>query len=130
MKLVTLVTIAAAPLLFAAATAYAADLGSEINNAASHAGLAAQAANIAGVHTHMHHALNCLVGPQGEGFDAKEMNPCAQSGGGAIPDETDAMKKTKLMTARDNLQKGLALNDVSAAKASASAAQAAIESAK
>ena len=129
MKLVTLVTLAAAPVLFAA-TAFAADLGSEINNAASHAGLAAQAANINGVHTHMHHALNCLVGPQGDGFDAKEMNPCAQSGGGAIPDETDAMKKTKLMTARDDLSKGLALNDVAAAKASASAAQAAIESAK
>ena len=129
MKLVTLVTLAAAPLLFAA-TAFAADLGSEINNAAQHAGLAAQAANINGVHQHMHHALNCLVGPQGDGFDAKEMNPCAQSGGGAIPDETDAMKKTKLMTARDDLTKGIALTDISAAKADASAAQAAIESAK
>ena len=129
MKLVTLITLAAAPVLFAA-TAFAADLGSEINNAAQHAGLAAQAANINGVHQHMHHALNCLVGPQGDGFDAKEMNPCAQSGGGAIPDETDAMKKTKLMAARDNLSKGIALTDISAAKASASAAQASIESAK
>src|SRR6185437_3359635 len=55
MKLVTIVTLAAAPALFAA-TAFAADLGSEINNAATHAGLAAQAANIDGVHTHMHHA--------------------------------------------------------------------------
>jgi hypothetical protein len=129
MKLVTLVTLAAAPVLFAA-TAFAADLGSEINNAAQHAGLAAQAANINGVHQHMHHALNCLVGPQGDGFDAKEMNPCAQSGDGAIPDETNQMNKTKLMTARDNLSKGIALTDISAAKADASAAQAAIESAK
>jgi hypothetical protein len=129
MKLVTLFTLAAAPVLFAA-TAFAADLGSEINNAAQHAGLAAQAANINGVHQHMHHALNCLVGPQGDGFDAKEMNPCAQSGNGAIPDETNQMNKTKLMTARDNLSKGIALTDISAAKADASAAQAAIESAK
>jgi len=129
MKLVTLVTLAAAPVLFAA-TAFAADLGSEINNAAQHAGLAAQAANINGVHQHMHHALNCLVGPQGDGFDAKEMNPCAQSGNGAIPDETNQMNKTKLMTVRDNLSKGIALTDISAAKADASAAQAAIESAK
>ena len=113
-----------------AATAFAADLGSEINNAAQHAGLAAQAANINGVHQHMHHALNCLVGPQGDGFDAKEMNPCAQSGNGAIPDETNQMNKTKLMTVRDNLSKGIALTDISAAKADASAAQAAIESAK
>jgi hypothetical protein len=129
MKLVTLVTLAAAPVLFAA-TAFAADLGSEINNAAQHAGLAAQAGNINGVHQHMHHALNCLVGPQGDGFDAKEMNPCAQSGGGAIPDETNQMNKTKLMAARDDLTKGIADINMSSAKASASAAQAAIESAK
>ena len=129
MKLVAIATLAAAPFLFAA-TAFAADLGSEINNAASHAGLAAQAGNIAGVHTHMHHALNCLVGPGGEGFDTKEMNPCAQSGGGAIPDATDQMKKTKLMAARDDLNKGLSDTNVNTAKADASAAQAAIESAK
>lgn len=129
MKLTTLVLLAGAPLLFAA-TAFAADLGSELNNAQTHAGLAAQAADINGVHTHMHHALNCLVGPQGDGFDAKQMNPCAQSGGGAIPDETDQMKKTKLMTARDDLSKGIAEVNLSTAKADASAAQAAIESAK
>lgn len=129
MKLVTIIALAAAPVLVTA-SAFAADLGSEINNAASHAGLAAQAGNINGVHTHMHHALNCLVGPQGEGFDAKEMNPCAQSGSGAIPDETDQMKKSKLMAARDDLNKGIADINMNSAKASASAAQAAIESAK
>ena len=85
--------------LFIAATAFAADLGSEITNAQTHAGLAAKAADINGVHMHMHHALNCLVGPGGDGFDAKQMNPCAQSGNGAIPDEMDAAKKAKLTTA-------------------------------
>ena len=70
MKLVTFVALAGAPLLFAATAFAAVDLGSEINNAATHAGLAAQAADINGVHTHMHHALNCLVGPKGDGFDA------------------------------------------------------------
>lgn len=129
MRLATFAVIAGASFLFAA-NAFAADLGSEINNAASHAGLAAQAADINGVHTHMHHALNCLVGPQGDGFDAKAMNPCAQSGNGAIPDEMDQMKKTKLMAARSDLTKGLAENDVAAAKADASAAQTAISAAK
>jgi hypothetical protein len=129
MKLVTLVALAGAPLLFAA-TAFAADLGSEINNAQTHAGLAAAAADINGVHTHMHHALNCLVGPQGDGFDAKAMNPCAQSGGGAIPDEADQMKKTKLMAAKADLTKGLAENDIAAAKADATAASIAIGTAK
>jgi len=129
MKFVTLAALAGASFLFAA-SALAADVGSEISNAAAHAGLAAQAADINGVHTHMHHALNCLVGPQGDGFDAKQMNPCAQSGTGAIPDEMDQMKKTKLMAARDDLTKGIAEVNLTAAKANASAAQAAIESAK
>jgi hypothetical protein len=129
MKLVTLVALAGAPLLFAA-TAFAADLGSELNNAQTHAGLAAAAADINGVHMHMHHALNCLVGPQGDGFDAKQMNPCAQSGGGAIPDEADQMKKTKLMAAKADLSKGLAENDIAAAKADATAASTAIATAK
>ena len=129
MKLATLVALAGAPLLIAA-TAFAADLGSELNNAGQHAGLAAQAADINGVHTHMHHALNCLVGPGGDGFDAKQMNPCAQSGGGAIPDEADQMKKTKLMAAKNDLTKGIAEMDIAAAKADATAAQTAIASAK
>jgi hypothetical protein len=130
MKFVTLVALAGAPLLFAATAFAAADLGSELNNAVQHAGLAAQAADINGVHTHMHHALNCLVGPNGDGFDAKSMNPCAQSGNGAIPDEVDQMKKSKLMAAKADLTKGLAENDVAAAKADATAAQTAIASAK
>lgn len=129
MKLTTLVLLAGAPLLFAA-TAFAADLGSEINNAQTHAGLAAAAADLNGVHMHMHHALNCLVGPQGDGFDAKQMNPCAQSGGGAIPDEMDQMKKTKLMAAKADLTKGIAESDITAAKADATAASTAIGTAK
>ena len=129
MRLATFALIAGAPLVFAA-SAFAADLGSEINNAATHAGLAAQAADINGVHTHLHHALNCLAGPGGDGFDAKIMNPCAQSGGGAIPDEMDQMKKTKLMAAKDDLTKGIAETDLAAAKADATAAQTAIASAK
>ena len=41
---------------------------------------AAQATDLNTVHMHLHHALNCLVGPNGKGFDAKEMNPCAHAG--------------------------------------------------
>jgi len=130
MKLVTFVALAGAPLLFAATAFAAVDLGSEINNAATHAGLAAQAADINGVHTHMHHALNCLVGPKGDGFDAKQMNPCAQSGNGAIPDEMDQMKKTKLTAARDDLTKGIAEMDIAAAKTDATAASTALATAK
>ena len=118
---------AVAPFLFAA-SAFAADLGSEINNARTHAGLAAAAADINGVHMHMHHALNCLVGPNGDGFDSKAMNPCAQAGNGAIPDETDQIKKAKLLTAKNELETGLAATDLQAAKSAASSARATIAS--
>ena len=129
MKSVSIACLAGASLLISA-TAFAADLGSEINNAGAHAGLAAQAANIDGVHMHMHHALNCLVGPSGEGFDAKQMNPCAQSGNGAIPDSTDAAKKAKLETAKTQLRQGIAATDLKAAQAAATSAQPSIASAK
>lgn len=99
-----------------AAQANAADAKGEIATAATHAGLAAQAANIDGVHMHLHHALNCLVGPNGMGFDAKQLNPCANSGNGAIPDTTDAAKKAKLQTAADKAKTGIAATDIATAK--------------
>ena len=76
--------------------------------AETHAGLAAKAGSLDGVHQHLHHALNCLVGPAGNGFDAKEMNPCANAGNGAIPDTTDAAKKTALQSAADQLSTSIA----------------------
>jgi hypothetical protein len=129
MKITSIACLAGASLLFSA-TAFAADLGSEITNAQTHAGLAASAGKIDGVHMHMHHALNCLVGPQGEGFDAKQMNPCAQSGNGAIPDSTDAAKKAKLETAKTQLVAGIASDDLKTAQTAASTAQTTIASAK
>ena len=60
-----------------------ADAHSEIVNAETHAGLAAKGTDLAAVHMHLHHTLNCLVGPSGAGFDAKEINPCANAGSGA-----------------------------------------------
>jgi hypothetical protein len=79
---------------------------------------------------HLHHALNCVVGPAGEGFDAKQMNPCAQSGNGAIPDSTDAAKKAKLETAKTQLMQGIAATDMKAAQADAMTAETTIASAK
>lgn len=101
---------------FAAGPALAADVGAEISSAAMHAGLAAQAGDIAGVHTHLQHAVNCLVGPAGTGFDAKALNPCASSGNGAIPDSTGAAQKTKLQSALATADSGLAATDLAIAK--------------
>jgi len=59
-------------LTFAGMTALApaalADGPTAISTAANHAGLAANAGAIEMVHTHLHHVLNCLVGPGGDGF--------------------------------------------------------------
>lgn len=100
-------------------SAVLADAHSEIVNAATHAGLAAAAADIAGVHQHLHHALNCLVGPGGNGFDAKEMNPCAQAGSGAIPDTADAAKKAALEAAAAKAAAGIADTSLTSAQKTA-----------
>ena len=101
-----------------------ADVKSQIVNAETHAGLAAKATAIDGVHMHLHHALNCLVGPSGTGFDAKQMNPCAHSGNGAIPDSTDEAKKKSLQAAADKAASGIAATDLATAQKDASETEA------
>lgn len=113
------------PLAIAAALAAAAafwpmaasaDSASETVTAATHAGFAAKAANIKGVHTHLHHVLNCLVGPGGTGFDKTNINPCVNAGKGAIPDAADAATKTALEAAADKARAGIAATDFETAK--------------
>ncbi|HEX2592989.1 MAG TPA: hypothetical protein VHL34_15930 [Rhizomicrobium sp.] len=99
-----------------------ADGHGEIVTAMTHADLAGKAADIDGVHMHLHHALNCLVGPSGAGYDAKQMNPCANAGNGAIPDTADAAKKAALQEAAKSAAAGIAETDVAKAKADAAAA--------
>jgi hypothetical protein len=106
---------AALALLFAL-PANAADVKSEVVTAATHAGLAASATNIEGVHTHLHHTVNCLAGSGGAGFDAKQMNPCANTGNGAIADTTDAAKKKALENAQAKAMSGIKETNMAAAQ--------------
>jgi hypothetical protein len=92
-----------------------ADAASEVVTAETHATLAVQSSDVAGVHMHLHHVINCLVGPGGKGYDAKELNPCANAGKGAIPDTTDAAKKAALQKAVDMAQMGIDSPDMKAA---------------
>jgi hypothetical protein len=126
-KISTVALLVAASL--AAAPAFA-DVASELSIAQTHAGLAGKAAAIEGVHMHLHHALNCLVGPGGAGFDTTNMNPCAKAGNGAIPDSTDAAQKAKLQTAVSQAQAGIAATDLAAAQKDAADTAATIASAK
>jgi|SRR5579862_697937 len=109
------------------ASAQAADSAEEAATARQHAGLAAQAANIEQVHMHLHHAVNCLVGPTGQGFDAKQANPCQKLGNGAIPDTTDQASKAKLTAALAKAEAGVQSDDLTAARKLATEAQAALK---
>jgi len=100
--------------------ARAADVQAEIANARMHAGLAAQASSVAMVQTHLHHTINCLVGPGGPGFDPKALNPCQGDGNGAIPDEPDAAKKKALQAANDEATAGLGATGLASAQKDAS----------
>jgi len=108
-------TLAALTLLPQAAFA---DARSQIVLAGQHAGLAAQSGDITMVHTHLHHTLNCLVGPGGPGFDANEMNPCANAGHGAIPDN-GMTKRLALEAAAAEARTGIAEPDLAKAQADA-----------
>jgi hypothetical protein len=116
---------AGAGFLFAAPIlVFAGDVAQEVSIAAQHAGYAADATIITTVHVHLHHTINCLVGPNGQGFDAKEQNPCQGKGNGALSDTTDAAKTQVLKDALAKAQAGLATDDLPTAKSDSAAAKA------
>lgn len=107
-----------------------ADAASEIMTAATHAGFAAKAEKIQMVHAHMHHAINCLVGPGGEGFDKAMLDPCTNNGKGAIPDTADAAKKKQLEDVAAMLRKGLTDDTLVSAQKTATDAETTLKAMK
>ena len=110
--------------LVLASTKADADSAKEVTTAASHAGFAAKSADLKGTQMHLHHVVNCLVGPKGQGFDDKEANPCKDQGNGAIPDTTDAVRKAALIEALAKVNEALRQTDMATAQKRASEAQA------
>ncbi len=108
--------LAALPLAVPAVTAHAANLPVEISTAATHAGLASKAGTVKMVHTHLHHTLNCLVGPKGKAFDKAELDPCGGLGAGAIPDARKAAEKKQLRAAVAEAERGLKADDLGKAQ--------------
>ena len=108
-----------AALVLMSATGFAANSAKEIETAATHAGYAADATVLKTAQTHLHHTVNCLVGPKGAGFDAKQLNPCKGQGAGAIPDTSDAAKKKDLQAALATAKAGLKATTLASAKAEA-----------
>ncbi len=108
--------------LMVSSSALAEDVAAEVKTAAVHAGLASSAADINGVQSHLHHTLNCLVGPDGDGFDADEMNPCEGMGSGAIPGTMDEDKKAHLEDVAETVKVGLDTDEYDEAKKAAMSA--------
>lgn len=80
----------------------------EVSTAHAHALMAQTAKNTAMAHAHLQHVINCLVGPNGAGFDAKAENPCKGQGNGAIPDAaSNQALHGKLESALTTAQAGL-----------------------
>jgi len=101
------------------ATPAFADLAGELSTAQTHAGMASTQTDIAMVHKHLQHAVNCLVGPGGTGFDEAAGNPCGKAGPGAIPDTADAAVKAKLTTIAASAKAGVGNADLAAAQKAA-----------
>lgn len=75
----------------------------ERQTAAQHANFATKAMSISETHLHLHHVINCLVGPGGADFDAGSGNPCKGQGNGAL----NAMNLS--MEEKQTLERALAL---------------------
>jgi hypothetical protein len=92
----------------------------QVATAGAHAGMALGAADLATAHMHLHHVVNCLVGPAGKGFDAKAEDPCKGMGHGAMVDaKGDGAVEARLRTALGQAEQGLKANTLDAAHADA-----------
>jgi hypothetical protein len=75
--------------------------------AAQHAEYATDAGSVPAAHHHLQHAINCLVGPEGDGYSAEAGDPCNGEGEGiigAIGDGDRAAAEQALQEAQAGLQ--------------------------
>lgn len=95
-------------------------LSKQVSTASAHAGMAFGAADLKTAHMHLHHVINCLVGPSGKGFDAQEADPCKGQGQGAIVDaKGDAASESKLHAALTEAEHGVKATTLDGAHADA-----------
>ena len=88
--------------------------------ASAHAGMALGAADLKVAHMHLHHVINCLVGPSGKAFDKQQADPCKGMGHGALVDaKGDAAIEARLHTALADAERGVKATTLEAAHADA-----------
>jgi hypothetical protein len=103
----------------------------QVATATAHAGMALGASDVNMVHTHLHHVINCLVGPLGEAFDSAAGNPCKDMGNGAIVDaKGDADTESRLHTAYREAEEGLQAKTLERAHADAQKVLSTLQEAK
>ena len=112
------------------ATPAFADLAGELSTAQTHAGMASTQTDIAMAQKHLQHAVNCLVGPSGAGFDAAAGNPCGKAGNGAIADTTNAAQKAKLTSIAATAKTAVGSSDLAAVQKAAKDTADAVAAAK
>ncbi len=92
----------------------------QIATARTHAMMAAEAKSLNKTHMHLHHVVNCLVGPQGTDFDASAGNPCKGMGRGAIVDAAGSSRnQQRLNKALSEAKTGLNSDDEKTARQAA-----------
>ena len=123
MSMKFLLTAGAALLAASLAASPAGAQTKELATATQHAGLAAKANDLKTVQQHLHHVINCLVGPSGAGFDASFGNPCNGQGSGAIPGMSNMAKRKSLESALGQARDGAQQSNLSIAQHDAMMAQ-------
>jgi hypothetical protein len=92
----------------------------QTDTAIAHAGMALGAKELKIAHMHLHHVINCLVGPKGKGFNMHYLDPCKGMGQGAIVDAMgNAQAETDLHGALRQAEMGLKTTTLTAAHADA-----------
>ena len=79
----------------------------EVSTAIDHAEFSVKANDVAILHLHLHHVVNCLVGENGKQFYAAAGDPCKGMGNGAINDAQSPALKTRLENILAEAEKGL-----------------------
>ena len=103
----------------------------QVATATAHAGMALGASDLNMVHAHLHHVINCLVGPLGDAFDSSAGNPCKDMGNGAIVDaKGETATEATLHTAYREAEQGLHATTLDGAHADAQKVLSTLQKAK
>ncbi|WP_147305059.1 hypothetical protein [Alkalilimnicola ehrlichii] len=89
----------------------------QLQTALLHAEFAADGEKAPAIHYHLHHVINCLVGPRGDAFREEVGNPCEGQGRGLVHDLRGSAGRDEVDLALTAALHGLNAEQVEAARA-------------